>query len=83
VFSFASSGIYLVNDVQDVELDRAHPAKRNRPIAAGVVRPRLARAHRCEDTQVARPLLLVLSPVRVDALSHRDDHDVRALGIPT
>ena len=41
-FSFAASGIYLVNDVRDVELDRAHPAKRNRPIAAGVVRPRLA-----------------------------------------
>ncbi|MGH3855913.1 MAG: decaprenyl-phosphate phosphoribosyltransferase, partial [Pseudonocardiaceae bacterium] len=34
-FSFAASGIYLVNDVQDVEADRAHPTKRNRPIAAG------------------------------------------------
>ncbi|MGH3855955.1 MAG: decaprenyl-phosphate phosphoribosyltransferase [Pseudonocardiaceae bacterium] len=44
VFSLAASGVYLVNDVQDVEADRAHPIKRNRPIAAGVVPPRLALA---------------------------------------
>jgi decaprenyl-phosphate phosphoribosyltransferase len=41
-FSLAASGVYLVNDVQDVEADRAHPTKRNRPIAAGVVAPQLA-----------------------------------------
>ncbi|MGH3998155.1 MAG: decaprenyl-phosphate phosphoribosyltransferase [Pseudonocardiaceae bacterium] len=41
-FSLAASGVYLVNDVKDVEADRAHPIKRNRPIAAGVVAPRLA-----------------------------------------
>jgi len=43
-FSLAASGVYLVNDVQDVEADRAHPTKRHRPIAAGVVSPRLALA---------------------------------------
>jgi decaprenyl-phosphate phosphoribosyltransferase len=43
-FSLAASGVYLVNDVQDLEADRAHPTKRNRPIAAGVVAPRLALA---------------------------------------
>jgi decaprenyl-phosphate phosphoribosyltransferase len=42
VFSLAASGIYLVNDANDVAADRAHPTKRNRPIAAGVVSPRLA-----------------------------------------
>ncbi|WP_433290591.1 decaprenyl-phosphate phosphoribosyltransferase [Pseudonocardia sp. CA-142604] len=36
-FSLAASGIYLVNDANDVAADRAHPTKRNRPIAAGVV----------------------------------------------
>jgi decaprenyl-phosphate phosphoribosyltransferase len=41
-FSLAASGIYLVNDVRDVESDRAHPLKRHRPIAAGLVPPRLA-----------------------------------------
>jgi decaprenyl-phosphate phosphoribosyltransferase len=37
VFSMAASGIYFVNDAKDVESDRAHPTKRNRPIAAGLV----------------------------------------------
>ncbi|GAA1220755.1 decaprenyl-phosphate phosphoribosyltransferase [Pseudonocardia alaniniphila] len=36
-FSLAASGIYLVNDANDVAADRAHPTKRNRPIAAGIV----------------------------------------------
>ena len=32
-----SSCVYLVNDARDVEADRAHPTKRFRPIAAGVL----------------------------------------------
>ena len=43
-FSLAASGVYLVNDVRDVEADRAHPTKRLRPIAAGIVAPRVAMA---------------------------------------
>ncbi|OBH16784.1 decaprenyl-phosphate phosphoribosyltransferase [Mycolicibacter sinensis] len=42
VFSLAASAIYLVNDARDVEADRAHPTKRFRPIAAGVVPEPLA-----------------------------------------
>jgi decaprenyl-phosphate phosphoribosyltransferase len=34
-FCFASSGLYLWNDVLDIESDRRHPTKRLRPIAAG------------------------------------------------
>ncbi len=36
-FCAASSGTYLLNDASDVESDRQHPTKRNRPIAAGIV----------------------------------------------
>ncbi|HKY16366.1 MAG TPA: decaprenyl-phosphate phosphoribosyltransferase [Microthrixaceae bacterium] len=36
-FSAASAGTYLINDVLDLEADRRHPTKRNRPIAAGIV----------------------------------------------
>ena len=36
-FSLAAAGIYLVNDVRDVESDRAHPTKRLRPVAAGTL----------------------------------------------
>jgi decaprenyl-phosphate phosphoribosyltransferase len=41
-FTLAASGIYLVNDVRDVESDRAHPTKRLRPVAAGSLGARTA-----------------------------------------
>lgn len=37
VFCALSSGIYVFNDLIDVEKDRLHPEKRTRPIAAGSV----------------------------------------------
>ena len=37
LFTCASAATYLVNDVLDVEADRAHPEKRRRPIASGRV----------------------------------------------
>lgn len=40
----ATSGTYFLNDAFDMESDRAHPSKRSRPIAAGLVPPRLAHA---------------------------------------
>lgn len=36
-FCLISSAIYLLNDCLDVQADRAHPSKRHRPIAAGLV----------------------------------------------
>ena len=36
-FSAAASATYLVNDALDIESDRQHPVKKNRPIAAGIV----------------------------------------------
>ncbi len=36
-FCATASGIYLVNDLLDLSADRAHPTKRMRPFAAGVV----------------------------------------------
>ena len=40
----ASSAAYLVNDLRDMENDRAHPVKRMRPIARGEVTSRTAYA---------------------------------------
>lgn len=35
LFCGASSAIYLINDLRDLEEDRAHPTKRNRPLPSG------------------------------------------------
>ena len=35
LFSFVASSVYLFNDLMDREKDRAHPIKRDRPIASG------------------------------------------------
>lgn len=36
-FCCVSSGVYLVNDVHDIQADRAHPLKRLRPLASGAI----------------------------------------------
>ena len=43
VFVAVSAAVYLVNDIQDVDADRAHPRKRSRPIASGLVPVGVAR----------------------------------------
>jgi 4-hydroxybenzoate polyprenyltransferase len=43
LFCLASSGVYILNDLRDVEADRVHPLKRHRPIARGAVSVRSAR----------------------------------------
>jgi 4-hydroxybenzoate polyprenyltransferase len=35
IFCAFSSGVYLINDCMDVDADRNHPVKKNRPIASG------------------------------------------------
>lgn len=43
-FCLVSSATYLLNDLRDVEADRAHPTKRLRPIASGDLSPAAAGA---------------------------------------
>lgn len=37
-----ASGLYAVNDLCDLRLDRVHPRKRRRPLASGAIAPRAA-----------------------------------------
>jgi 4-hydroxybenzoate polyprenyltransferase len=55
-FCLASSAVYVANDISDREADRAHPGKRNRPIASGAVG--LAAAWTLCGTLAAAALLL-------------------------
>lgn len=41
-FTLVSAATYLLNDVRDATRDAAHPVKRTRPVAAGLVPPRWA-----------------------------------------
>ncbi len=36
-FCLCASGVYLLNDLMDLDADRQHPSKRNRPFAAGTL----------------------------------------------
>lgn len=38
-FSLCASSVYLLNDLLDLDADRHHPSKRNRPFAAGTLPP--------------------------------------------
>jgi decaprenyl-phosphate phosphoribosyltransferase len=44
VFCLLAGAVYTINDLADVEADRIHPVKRNRPIARGDVSESTARA---------------------------------------
>src|SRR3990172_6544316 len=42
IFCLLSSSIYLINDVADIQADRVHFSKKNRPLAAGLISKEVA-----------------------------------------
>lgn len=41
-FSCVASAIYIINDYKDLEADKKHPEKKNRPLASGAISVRIA-----------------------------------------
>ncbi len=62
VFCMAASAIYLINDLVDIEKDRAHPRKRNRPLASGKLRPALAVIAAVVLIAIALPAAYLIDP---------------------
>ena len=42
-FNFTASAVYVFNDLRDIETDKVHEVKKNRPLAAGLVTPETAK----------------------------------------
>ncbi len=59
---FISGTVYLINDLVDVEKDRQHPIKKNRPIAAGVVPVKVAIMAAILIPAISLPLSFLLDP---------------------
>lgn len=66
-FCLASSGIYLINDLRDIESDRAHPVKCRRPLASGAMKPATA-VMLAAGLLVAGTLISLLLPLKFTAV---------------
>ncbi|MBI3979320.1 MAG: decaprenyl-phosphate phosphoribosyltransferase [Chloroflexi bacterium] len=61
LFCLISSAVYLINDLADVEKDRQHPTKRNRPLASGRLHPTVAVVAAAGIVGLGMPLAFFLS----------------------
>jgi len=68
LFCLVSGCVYIINDIVDVEKDRAHPKKRNRPIPSGDLSVGFARNFSIVVMPVALALAVLLSPWYAAAL---------------
>lgn len=62
VFCLLSGAVYLVNDIADLEKDREHPRKKNRPLAAGLISRNGAAAAAVITTAASLAMAFALSP---------------------
>ena len=63
LFCLISSAVYLFNDLLDIEADRQHPEKKNRPLASGALPVNVAWVAAIALVAVALPLGYLLAPV--------------------
>lgn len=68
-FCAISSAVYLINDLSDMERDRQHPTKRNRPLASGQLAPGLAVLMAVLLVAVSIPASYLLDPLFAAILS--------------
>jgi 4-hydroxybenzoate polyprenyltransferase len=69
LFCMTASAIYLINDLVDIDKDRAHPKKRNRPLASGRLSPTVAVVAAVVLLAIALPLSFLLDYYHQSAAS--------------
>jgi 4-hydroxybenzoate polyprenyltransferase len=62
IFCLLSGVVYIINDIADVEADRNHPDKKDRPIASGTISISTARIAAVAILIIIFPLAYLLSP---------------------
>lgn len=62
IFCLLSGAVYLINDIVDLEKDRNHPRKKNRPLAAGLISARGSAVLAGVITTVSLVSAFLLSP---------------------
>jgi 4-hydroxybenzoate polyprenyltransferase len=74
IFCACSGAIYLINDLVDIEKDRAHPKKRSRPLASGRLSPQVAVV-----AAVVLMLLVLVGSYWIDSLNNPPDFGLMAV----
>lgn len=69
LFCLISGCVYVINDIVDVEKDRAHPKKKNRSIASGKLPPKTARNFAIVTVPLALGAGFLLAPWYAAALA--------------
>lgn len=62
LFSLISSAVYIINDIEDIEADRQHPHKKNRPLPSGQLPVRVAWVAAAVLVCTVLPLGYLLAP---------------------
>lgn len=58
-FNFASSFIYIINDIKDIEKDKLHPRKKERPLASGKIK---------KKTAIINAILIVILAITINSV---------------
>ena len=74
IFCLSSSIIYILNDMNDIEKDRNHPIKKNRPLASGAISKKQA--------MVVITILVILTAILMITL-YKNINSIFAIVIPT